>query len=238
MIDFFNRVPQIRGIEEAVAELDSAKKITKDVKKALDCAISLHEGQLRKSGIPYVIHPICVATIISYLGGDDVMICSSLLHDVVEDTICDIGYVKREFGYEVAEMVDALTKIVEIRNEEFSSSLDNQKLVSAALSFRKMLLSSIKDVRVLVIKICDRMHNMLTLDALREEKRIRISEETLVVYAPIAHRLGISSIKNELEDKSFYYLFKNEYEIIQNYMNEHRQNLFLKLNGFSQKITK
>ena len=137
----------------------------------------------------------------------------------------------------MASLVDSLTKIIDIRKEEFPSNQSNEKLIQAALSFRKMLLASIKDIRALVIKISDRMHNMLTLDVLPPHKQRRIAEETLVVYAPIAHRLGISSIKNELEDKSFYYIFRDDYNKINDYLSQKRQNLILKLNNFIAKVS-
>ncbi|RDU61661.1 penta-phosphate guanosine-3'-pyrophosphohydrolase [Helicobacter sp. MIT 14-3879] len=212
--------------------------MTPKVRNALNSCIAAHEGQVRKSGIPYAVHPILVSCIVAYYGGEESMICAALLHDVVEDTEYDIEWIRDEFGDDVTSLVDSLTKIVDIRKEEFPSNSDtNEKLVAAALSFRKMLLASIQDIRALVIKISDRMHNMLTLDVLPEHKQRRISEETLVVYAPIAHRLGISSIKNELEDKSFYYIFRNDYNKINNYLNEKKQNLTLKLNNFIAKVS-
>ncbi|MGC9351793.1 MAG: HD domain-containing protein, partial [Sulfurovum sp.] len=109
--------------------------------------------------------------------------------------------------------------------------------INSALSFRKMLIASIKDIRVLVIKLCDRLHNMLTLDALPPHKQKRIAEETLVVYVPIAHRLGISRMKNQLEDLSFYYIYPDDYQHIDDYIKSNTQNLQLKLNAFIQKVT-
>lgn len=237
-MDFFNNLAKVETIEDALKQLESLQEITPKIVKAIDDAKKFHEGQLRKSGIPYVVHPICVACIVAHYGGDESMICAALLHDVVEDTLCDIDYVRKNYGYEVVALVDALTKIVEIRNEELTSDTSNEKLVIQALSFRKMLIASIQDARVLVVKISDRMHNMLTLDALNTAKQIRIAEETLVVYAPIAHRLGMSSLKNELEDKSFYYIYPDSYNKIQEEKNAKRQNLELRLNDFTQKISK
>ncbi|MCH5313819.1 MAG: bifunctional (p)ppGpp synthetase/guanosine-3',5'-bis(diphosphate) 3'-pyrophosphohydrolase [Helicobacter sp.] len=235
-MDFFAQIAQIDNIESAIAQLGSLTEITPKVQKAIDVSMSAHEGQFRKSGIPYVVHPICVACIVAFYGGDEIMLCAALLHDVVEDTLCSLEEVQREFDWDVGHLVDALTKIVEIRSEKLSSN-PNDKFIASALSFRKMLLASIKDVRALVIKISDRMHNMLTLDALPPHKQKRISEETLMVYAPIAHRLGISSLKNELEDRSFFYLFPQEYKNIENYISENNQSITLKLNEFTQKIT-
>lgn len=237
-MDFFDNLAQIETIEDALKQLESLQTITPKIVKAIEDAQRFHEGQLRKSGIPYVVHPICVACIVAHYGGDEAMVCAALLHDIVEDTLCEIDYIHESYGEEVGALVDALTKIVEIRNEELTSDTSNEKLVAQALSFRKMLIASIQDARVLVIKISDRMHNMLTLDALSTAKQIRIAEETLVVYAPIAHRLGMSSLKNELEDKSFYYIYSDSYNKIQEEKNAKRQNLELRLNDFTQKISK
>ena len=235
-MDFFTQLAQINSIESAVAKLHSLTQVTPKVQKAIDVATLAHEGQLRKSGIPYVVHPLCVACIVAFYGGDETMLCAALLHDVVEDTLCSLEDVQREFDWDVGHLVDALTKIVEIRNEELSSNF-NEKLAASALSFRKMLLASIKDIRALVIKISDRMHNMLTLDALPPHKQKRIAEETLMVYAPIAHRLGIASLKSELEDRSFFYIFPQDYKKIEQYIKDNSQSITLKLNEFTQKIS-
>ena len=194
-----------KSIESAKDVLYSVAKPTGMLLKAVDYCIRLHDGQFRKSGEPYSIHPILVCSFVAHMGGDESMLIAALLHDVVEDTECSEEELQFEFGEEVAVLVRGLTKIVAIRENELISSSSNEKLAASALTFRKMLLVSIEDVRVLIIKLCDRLHNMLTLGVLRPEKQKRISEETLVVYAPIAHRLGISSIKNILEDLSFKY---------------------------------
>ena len=237
-MNLFSSFADIDTIEKATDRLENILfySMSPKIRSALNFCIVAHKGQVRKSGIPYAIHPILVSCIVAYYGGEESMICAALLHDVVEDTDYNIDWVKDEFGYDVASLVDSLTKIIDIRKEEFPSDT-NEKLVASALSFRKMLLASIQDIRALVIKISDRMHNMLTLDVLPEHKQRRIAEETLVVYAPIAHRLGISSIKNELEDRSFYYIFRDQYNKIGAYLDEHRQNLILKLNNFTTKIS-
>lgn len=237
-MNLFSSFSDIDTIEKATDRLENILfySMSPKIRNALNFCVVAHGGQVRKSGIPYAIHPILVSCIVAYYGGEESMICASLLHDVVEDTDYSIDWVKDEFGDDVASLVDCLTKIVDIRKEELPSDT-NEKLVASALSFRKMLLASIKDVRALVIKISDRLHNMMTLDVLPQDKQRRISEETLVVYAPIAHRLGISSIKNELEDRSFYYIFRDEYNRINEYLNEHRQNLILKLNTFTSKVS-
>ncbi len=209
---------------------------TQQVQKALEFTIVSHEGQYRKSGEEYCIHPILVSSIVGYLGGGEAMVIAALLHDVVEDTHCSIEEVRREFDDEVANLVEGLTKIMEIRQDKLVPSHLNVSLVKSALSFHKMLLASISDVRVLVIKLCDRLHNMLTIDALKEAKQKRISEETLLVYAPIAHRLGMASVKNILEDLSFKRALPEEYASIDKYVSEHRQQIQLRLNHFIDKI--
>ena len=232
-------VEVVKGCKQADQAVELLYKYihkTPAIEKAVSFTIQKHEGQTRRSGEPYVVHPILVCVFVAYLGGDESMVIAGLLHDVVEDTCCSTEEVKNLFGEEVGHLVDGLTKIVEIRDSELLPSTSNDKLVASALSFRKMLIASIRDVRVLVIKLCDRLHNMLTLDALDPLKQKRISEETLVVYAPIAHRLGISSIKNLLDDLSFYYVMPNEYQKIDSYIKEHGQQLQLRLNHFISKI--
>ncbi|QOG13089.1 RelA/SpoT family protein [Arcobacter sp. FWKO B] len=232
MNTFCKELQKINTIDGAKEILASSIQITQNIKKAVDFCIVAHDKQYRKSGEPYAVHPILVATITAYFSNDESMVIAALLHDVVEDTPSTIEDVEHEYGVDVARIVDGLTKIVEIREHELTSSTSHEKLLSSALSFRKMLIASIEDVRVLVIKLCDRLHNMLTLDALKREKQIRIAEETLVVYAPIAHRLGISTLKNDLEDLAFFYIYPEEYKEIDNYLQEYQSKIQLKLNDF------
>ena len=233
-----DEITQTRNVTQAQTLLYSLCEKCEIVEKAVDRCIVSHAGQYRKSGEPYAIHPILVASIVAYMGGDENMIVAALLHDVVEDTDCTLNEVEEAFGGEVAKLVEGLTKIVAIREDKLASSDSNERLASSALTFRKMLLISIEDVRVLVVKLCDRLHNMLTLDALRPEKQKRIAEETLMVYAPIAHRLGISSIKNLLEDLSFKYALPEEYAKIYGYLDENKQQLALKLNDFYDRVSR
>ena len=233
-----DEITQTRNVTQAQTLLYSLCEKCEIVEKAVDHCIVSHAGQYRKSGEPYAIHPILVASIVAYMGGDENMIVAALLHDVVEDTDCTLNEVEEAFGGEVAKLVEGLTKIVAIREDKLASSDSNERLASSALTFRKMLLISIEDVRVLVVKLCDRLHNMLTLDALRPEKQKRIAEETLMVYAPIAHRLGISSIKNLLEDLSFKYAMPEEYAKIYGYLDENKQQLALKLNDFYDRVSR
>ncbi len=237
-MEFFQKVKETKTKEGAIELLRSIITPSPQILQAIEFSEKSHEGQLRKSGEPYVVHPLLVATITAYYGGDEAMIISALLHDVVEDTHVSLQELQELFGEDVVSLVDSMTKIVALRDEELAPSTSNEKLIASALSFRKILIASIKDIRALVIKLCDRLHNMLTLDALPQKKQMRIAEETLVVYAPIAHRLGISSIKNELEDLCFYYIFPNEYGRIDNYLKENHQSIKLRINNFMEKIRK
>ncbi len=234
--DFVEKIKECKELDKAEELLFQSCAKSPKVLEALAFAKKAHEGQKRKSGEPYVIHPILVATITAYVTADEVMVQAALLHDVVEDTPYSLEDIKSRFGEEVAHLVEGLTKIVEIRSEELIPSSSNEKLITSALSFRKMLIASIKDVRVLIVKLCDRLHNMLTLDALPPKKQKRIAEETLVVYAPIAHRLGIASLKNILEDLSFYYLFPEKYAKIDEFISSHKVELQMKLNSFIDNI--
>ena len=231
---FLNKITKIKTIKEA-SDLLLTKVNTPKIQKALNFAIKAHEGQKRKSGEDYVIHPILVAAITSFFNENEDVIIAAILHDVVEDTPYTIYYIKDEFGGEVANLVEGLTKIVEIRDHSLIPSNSNEKLTKSALTFRKMLVASIEDIRVLLIKLCDRTHNMLTLDSLPFHKQKRIAEETLVVYAPIAHRLGIAKLKNKLEDLSFKYLLPEEYNKIDKYIKSHQEEFQLKLNSLIQK---
>lgn len=235
---FLEKARRIDTIGEAEALLwEYIPAPAPNTKKALELSTRAHEGQFRKSGEPYIVHPILVAAITAVFSNDETMVQAALLHDVVEDTYYEIEDLRSEFGDDVVHLVEGLTKIVQIRDEKLIPSGSDERLINSALSFRKMLIASIKDIRVLVIKLCDRLHNMLTLEALSPEKQKRIAEETLVVYVPIAHRLGISRIKNNLEDLSFYYIYPDDYQHIDAYIKSNAQNLQFKLNAFIQKVT-
>ncbi len=228
----------LHDVDASIGYLFSHINSTPLLQKALEYSIEAHKLQFRKSGEPYIIHPILVASIVASISADESMTIAALLHDIVEDTPATVKDIKELFGKDVAHLVDGLTKIDIIRDSELIPSHSNEKLVVSALTFRKMLIASIEDVRVLVVKLCDRLHNMLTLDALAEYKQQRISEETLVVYAPIAHRLGISFLKNILEDLSFSYLFKEQKHQIDNYLDTNYHAIELKLNDFKVAISK
>ena len=165
-----------------------------------------HAGQMRRSGEPYISHPVAVTCILAKLHLDTPTLLAALLHDVVEDTPITKEEVGTKFGKQVAELVDGLSKLDKI---EFQDAMQVQ-----AENFRKMLLAMSQDVRVILVKLADRLHNMQTLEVMRPEKQKRIARETLEIYAPIANRLGLNSIYQELEDLSFKYLYPNRYLVI------------------------
>src|SRR5512142_3146718 len=171
-----------------------------------------HKGQVRHSGEPYLVHPLEVADLLADMKLDVVAIAAGLLHDIVEDTQTPIERIKELFGADVAHVVEGVTKLGAI---PFSSSEERQ-----AENFRKMLLAMVDDIRVILVKLADRLHNMRTLQHLPEERRRRISRETLDIYAPIAGRLGMSKIKNELEDLSFQYLDPAGYKTLAAHVEE------------------
>ena len=174
-----------------------------------------HAGQRRRSGEEYITHPLEVAGLVADMKLDDVAIAAGLLHDVVEDTLITITSVREHFGPEVAHVVEGVTKISTI---PFSSSEERQ-----AENFRKMLLAMVDDVRVILVKLADRLHNMRTLDHLGEDQRLKIAQETLDIYAPIAHRLGMSKIKNELEGLAFRHLEPKAYETLRLWVDKRRR---------------
>ncbi len=232
MDPFIQKIQHINNVKDAVELLQKEASITPKLQEIIDFTIEAHEGQFRKSGEPYCVHPILVATIASHFSKEEDIIATALLHDVVEDTEYDLKYINDRWGEDIAHMVDGLTKIDEIREHELIPSSSNKKLISSAMTFRKMLIASIDDVRVLVVKLCDRLHNMLTLNALPANKQLRIAEETLVVYVPIAQWLGISTIKNNLEDLAFFYIYPQEYKKIDNFIKEHQHAIQLTFNKF------
>jgi GTP diphosphokinase / guanosine-3',5'-bis(diphosphate) 3'-diphosphatase len=229
-------VKSIRNVNEAKDFLASKLDYFDEVEDALTFTIKAHEGQKRKSGEEYVVHPILVAGIVAHFGGTKDMVIAALLHDVVEDTHINKADVQKRYGEEAAHLVDALTKIDEIREHELAASSTDEKLLKSALSFRKMLASSINDPKALIIKLSDRLHNLLTLDALEPRKQKRIAEESLVVYAPIAYKLGISKLKNYIEDLSFKVLFPEEYAKIDDYFVQNSDTIELKLTNICDKI--
>src|SRR5947209_7510067 len=175
--------------------------------RAYHVAAEAHEGQVRRSGDPYIVHPLAVATILAELGLDDLTLAAALLHDAVEDTGISLEDVTADFGPQVASMVDGVTKLDRVR-------FDSKEAQQAA-SMRKMLVAMAKDWRVLIIKLGDRLHNMRTIAAMPEWKQKRTAQETLDIYAPLAHRLGIQEIKWQLEDLAFAALHPKRYAEIE-----------------------
>jgi len=176
------------------------------IRKAYEFSVKVHEGQRRRSGEPYVQHPIAVAGVLTMLKTDVTAVVAGLLHDTLEDTVATTEELEREFGKDVVHLVDGVTKIGKIT---FRSSEEKQ-----AENFRKMVLSMADDIRVVIIKLADRLHNMRTLEHLDEWKRQEISWETLEIYAPLANRMGIGWVKNELEDLCLKYLKPDVYEML------------------------
>jgi len=173
-----------------------------------------HKGQKRASGESYLVHPLEVANILADMRLDAVSVSTGLLHDVVEDTLADAETIRKYFGDEVAHLVEGLTKIAQISNV----TREEQQ----AENVRKMLLAMVDDVRVVLVKLADRLHNMRTLEYLGPEKRRRIAQETMDIYAPIAHRLGMGKLRGELEDLAFKNLHPEDYRELTNQMEKRR----------------
>ena len=198
------------------------------INRAFHYAYDGHNGQNRKSGEPYILHPLAVARIVSKeMGLDSVSIIGALLHDVVEDTEFTVKDIEKEFGKKVAKIIDGLTKIAEVFDQNVSLQQEN---------FRKMLLTLSDDIRVILIKIADRLHNMRTLSSMSKKKQLKISSETLFLYAPLAHRLGLYSIKTELEDLSLKFTKPEIYKAISLKLNETKIERNKFINKFSVPI--
>jgi len=199
------------------------------IRQAFEIAVDAHKEQRRKSGEAYIFHPIAVAKIVaSEIGLDAVSIASALLHDVVEDTAYTLDDIERMFGETVARIVDGLTKISHLKKE--------MNISQQAENFRKMLLTLHDDVRVIIIKIADRYHNMLTLDAMPEHKQVKMASETLYIYAPLAHRIGLYNIKTELEDLSLKYTEPEVYKDISSKIEETKEDQQAYIDDFTSVI--
>ena len=195
---------------------EHARKVDhKLILKAFQYANHNHGEQCRRSGEPYIIHPLNVAYILADIGLDDSTICAALLHDVVEDTEVTDQDIRREFGVEIAEMVEGVTKLGSVQ----FASIEEQQVED----YRKMFLAMGKDIRVILIKLADRLHNMRTLKYLKRERQIANAKETMELYAPLANRLGLYSIKWELEDLGFKYLKPEEYHDLVEGINKKRE---------------
>ncbi|RIV45272.1 RelA/SpoT family protein [Flagellimonas pelagia] len=205
---------------------DEDKKL---IRSAFDVAVDAHKDQRRKSGEAYIFHPIAVAKIVaSKIGLDAVSIAAALLHDVVEDTPYTLADIERMFGETVAKIVDGLTKIAHLKKDmDISQQAEN---------FRKMLLTLHDDVRVIIIKIADRYHNMLTMDSMPEHKQVKIASETLYIYAPLAHRIGLYNIKTHLEDLALKYTEPEVYKDIQAKIEDTEEENLAYIEAFSDVI--
>src|ERR1700704_1631957 len=197
--------------------LDKVESYTRDfdeelLQKAYIVSAREHRGQVRSSGEPYLVHPLNVAYILADMHLDETSIAVGLLHDVLEDTLTTKETLQELFGDDVAELVDGVTKI---SRYAYVSKEEQQ-----AETFRKMLLAMVSDLRVVLVKLADRLHNMRTLEFLAEERRLAIAKETMEIYAPIANRLGMGRLKNELEDLSFRHMHPREFEELQRAVNE------------------
>ncbi|WP_291960038.1 RelA/SpoT family protein [Maribacter sp.] len=205
---------------------DDDKKL---IRSAFEVAVDAHKTQRRKSGEAYIFHPIAVAKIVaSEIGLDAVSIASALLHDVVEDTEYTLDDIDRMFGETVARIVDGLTKISHLKKD--------MNISQQAENFRKMLLTLNDDVRVIIIKIADRYHNMLTMDSMPEHKQVKIASETLYIYAPLAHRIGLYNIKTELEDLSLKYTEPDVYNSIKDKIEDSKEDQQAYIDAFSGTI--
>src|SRR3954454_18774432 len=185
------------------------------VKKAYDYSLKHHEGQTRASGEPYLVHPLEVALVLAEMKMDPVAVAAGLLHDSVEDTSVTIADIRKEVGEQVAHIVEGVTKISKI---DFATREEQQ-----AENLRKMMLAMVDDIRVVLIKIGDSLHTMRTLEHLQPERQRKIAEETLEIYAPIAHRLGMGKIRGELEDLGFRFLDPIGYNQLQDAVEARRK---------------
>jgi GTP diphosphokinase / guanosine-3',5'-bis(diphosphate) 3'-diphosphatase len=221
MIRFENLLEKVRSYSpEADVEL---------LRRAYVFSALEHKGQVRHSGEPYLVHPLEVADFLADMKLDVVAVAAGLLHDVVEDTLTTPERIAELFGPEIAHVVEGVTKIGAI---PFSSSEERQ-----AENFRKMLLAMVDDIRVILVKLADRLHNMRTLHHLPEERRIKIAQETLDIYAPIANRLGMSKVKNELEELSFKYLEPKPYEALRSHVEAKRKGADVTIEELKRTIT-
>ena len=218
--------------EELINKVKSYNKFLNPdrLSKAYDFAVKAHGNQKRDSGDPYSNHPIAVASILTELKLDSATITTGLLHDTIEDTYATYETIKKEFGQEVADLVDGVTKISLFENKASPNS--------KAENFRKLILATSKDIRVLLVKLADRLHNMRTIDAINKiEKKERIAKETMEIYAPLADRMGMHSIRDELEDLSFKVLNNKARELIKNRLDKIKDDKVNSFNDISHKFT-
>ncbi len=218
--------------EELITKVKSYNKFLnpETLTKAYNFALKAHEKQKRDEGSPYIIHPVAVANILTELKLDSATIATGLLHDTIEDTHATYQTIKDEFGLEVADLVDGVTKISEFENQAMSNS--------KAENFRKLILATSKDIRVLLVKLADRLHNMRTIKFVtNNDKQIRKAKETMEIYAPLADRMGMNRIRDELEDLSFHVLNSEARELIKKRLDEIKDNRTTSIKNVSNEFT-
>ncbi|MFO7810158.1 MAG: RelA/SpoT family protein [Candidatus Delongbacteria bacterium] len=198
------------------------------IRKAYEFAFKAHQNVYRRSGKPYIEHPVMVAELLSELKVDDITIAAALLHDVIEDTDISALEIKEIFGDTIHNIVDGVTKINEIHYDTFEEKQTE--------NYRKLIISMIRDLRVIMIKFADRIHNMRTLEFMKPEKQKRIARETLEIYAPLAYRLGMYKVKNEFEDRAFKILKPSDYEMIRNKLKDSSEHMEQYINQLSPLI--
>ena len=219
--------------EELINKVKSYNKFLnpETLTKAYDFAVKAHINQKRDEGAPYIIHPVAVANILTDLKLDSATIATGLLHDTIEDTQATYQTIEQEFGKEVADLVDGVTKISEFENQAISNS--------KAENFRKLILATSKDIRVLLVKLADRLHNMRTIKFLKDsEKQIRKAKETMEIYAPLADRMGMNRIRDELEDLSFEVLNPSARNLIKVRLDKIKNNNLINFNSISDEFLK
>ncbi len=205
--------------------------------KAYNFALDAHKKQKRDEGVPYINHPVAVANILSDLKLDSATITTGLLHDTIEDTYATYQTIKEEFGQEVADLVEGVTKISVFENQAIVDQ--DKKKFTKAENFRKLIIATSKDIRVLLVKIADRLHNMRTIKYLKDnDKKIRKAQETMEIYAPLADRMGMNRIRDELEDLSFEVLNNEARTLIKNRLDEIKYNNLMNFKSLSEDFTK
>ena len=205
--------------------------------KAYNFALDAHKKQKRDEGVPYINHPVAVADILSDLKLDSATITTGLLHDTIEDTHATYQTIKEEFGQEVADLVEGVTKISVFENQAIADQ--DKKKFTKAENFRKLIIATSKDIRVLLVKIADRLHNMRTIKYLKDDnKKIRKAQETMEIYAPLADRMGMNRIRDELEDLSFEVLNNEARTLIKNRLDEIKHNNLMNFKSLSEEFTK
>ena len=217
--------------EELINKVKSYNKFLnpETLTKAYNFALKAHEKQKRDEGSPYIIHPIAVANILTELKLDSATIATGLLHDTIEDTQATYQSIEKEFGKEVADLVEGVTKISEFENQVISNS--------KAENFRKLILATSKDIRVLLVKLADRLHNMRTIKFLiGKDKQIKKAKETMEIYAPLADRMGMNRIRDELEDLSFDVLNPDARKLIKDRLDKIKDNNLTSFNNVSDEL--